>query len=503
MSRLVRDIDVSRLNALLDSRVLAAVLAGVVAIAFTPARPWLDDAYIVMHSADVLRAGVDPVYQVPALTGITSPAYLLLVYLLERIGCSGLLAVRIATIAGVWTFLIGVWTLAASAGASGLKRIPVLAAAALAGWMATNITNGLETGWATALVVWAIVFTRENRTIAASAVAGVLPWLRPDLTLVAGTYVLVALVRVNGRRWLPVAVALAVALPFLLWMRIDTGWWWPQTIAAKRQFFAEGCLPLESRIGAARGYLTAWADAALPLAIGLAVMPFDWLGRIALPAVIASLATYTWQLPGALFHNDHRYIIPILAPWAVLGVAGLVHRLPRAGTVAIALALVLGNAPIAPPFAERRAIGDDLIETGRWVADHVPADATLLVHDAGAIAVYGRHRAVDLVGLKTPSSIEAHAQTWASCGRRRGDAIDAVARLARPDYLVVLNGWDGIFRITRALAAHGWRLTPVWVQSTRPSSFAFYALAGPAPAADRRVTSPSQTNSASVEIAAP
>src|SRR6185437_14310541 len=80
---------------------------------------------------------------------------------------------------------------------------------------------------------------------------------------------------------------------------------------------------------------------------------------------------------------------------------------------------------IQPP---RQDAARELVNTAMWVDTNVPADAVVLVHDAGAISTFAHRRAVDLVGLKTPSSIEAHRRLTApSCGRDRPAAIADIA----------------------------------------------------------------------------
>jgi hypothetical protein len=59
----------------------------------------------------------------------------------------------------------------------------------------------------------------------------------------------------------------------------------------------------------------------------------------------------------------------------------------------------------------------------------VPDDAVILVHDASVVSELTRKRYADIVGLKTPANIDAHARwTWPTCGATRGNAIaDIVA----------------------------------------------------------------------------
>src|SRR5262249_5069755 len=49
-----------------------------------------------------------------------------------------------------------------------------------------------------------------------------------------------------------------------------------------------------------------------------------------------------------------------------------------------------------------RAIQQMDVTLGRWVARHVPDDASVAVNDIGAIAYFGKHRVVDAIGLATP-----------------------------------------------------------------------------------------------------
>jgi hypothetical protein len=82
-----------------------------------------------------------------------------------------------------------------------------------------------------------------------------------------------------------------------------------------------------------------------------------------------------------------------------------------------------------------------------------------------------------MVGLKTPRVVQIHEDvTLPSAGARRPEAINLVALQERPDYLIVLDGWDGVFRITDSLRGHGWAVDPL-----RPGAYAVYALAPPAP----------------------
>jgi len=87
------------------------------------------------------------------------------------------------------------------------------------------------------------------------------------------------------------------------------------------------------------------------------------------------------------------------------------------------------------------------------VDQNVPADARIATHDAGVLSLTGRPL-IDLVGLKTPSTIAAHTRwTWSTCGADRWQAFRAVLTSHPADYLVVTNRWNRQFHITEAANA--------------------------------------------------
>ncbi len=290
------------------------VAATVTAWAITPLAPPLDDAYIVVHSGDVLRRGVDAAYGVPALTGITSPAFLAVVVAAHLMATAGLAALRWAIVVGVIAYFLGVWRLAGVAGAAGARRWLVVAAGLAAGTIGINLVNGLETGYACAALVWCFTGVLERRPLLAAAAAGIVPALRPDLTPVAAALAVAAAWQEGRSGWRVAALASAVALPFYVWIRVDTGAWWPATMDAKRLFFAEGCLSAEVKARTALRHLLDWAAVTAPIAAGALVAMRERLGLIAAAAAAVVIGVYAWSLPGALAHNEMRYLVPLLTP---------------------------------------------------------------------------------------------------------------------------------------------------------------------------------------------
>lgn len=460
----------------LDSPWIALAGAVILAALITPAAPPLDDAYIVAHSSASLDAGWDRAYGVPPLTGITSPAFLLIVWIAGR-GTTALAGLRLAIAGGVAAYAMAVWTLAGTVGVRGARRGLVLVAAIAPAPIAINLVNGLETGWACALLAWTLVGVAGGRPLLAGIAAGLLPALRPDLLPIVVVCIAVASVRAGRRRWLP-ALAAAIALaPFVIWIRADTGSWQPATIEAKRWFFAEGCQDIGTKAWTAARHLLTWAALAAPIAGGLIGAAAKPLGRYLLGGAAMVLGVYAASLPGALAHNEFRYLAPLLGPIGVYGLATLLTSASRAAGWLAGVLIVLGSLS-TPSYVRGRQ--DDAIELQRitaWSSTNLPPGARVLVHDAGAISFVEGITPIDLVGLKTPASIAAHRRwTWPSCGVERGRAVDAIARAARPDYFVVLNRWNDIFHFTADLERAGWRLTLVRPQDDLERSYAVYAL---------------------------
>ena len=86
-----------------------------------------------------------------------------------------------------------------------------------------------------------------------------------------------------------------------------------------------------------------------------------------------------------------------------------------------------------------------------------------MVHDAGAISEFASHPAVDMVGLKSPSSIPINERwTRGSCGRDRAEGVATIARMSRADYLIVTPEWNNLFRLSTGLRERGFDIVLLW-----------------------------------------
>jgi hypothetical protein len=454
----------TRSGRLLRIGAVATLIVGAYLIA--PTLFVLDDAYIALHSARTILAGHDRIYGAAPLIGATSPPYVALLSVLTWLH---LPALRVASALGLALFAWSMFALARARGVS-LYRSALLPVLVLStGYTLANAVNGLETGLAMAVAIWLLVFAVRDSIVGVSLLAGLLPLLRPDLAPCAGFVWLFVLGRHRrARDWtIAVAFSLVVVLPFLLWVRVDTGAWLPQTMSAKAAWFAEACRPWSVKLNMTRQALAdvLGGEQLAPISLAALALVFTPLGRVGLLASLVTLAAYAAILPGGLFHNTYRYTYAIAVPWIVYGLAEAAATSAAPRVIDGLLALVTAFAVWAMPPVVRalHPSTTDLVETPAWVEAHTPADAVILVHDAGAISEFAMHPAVDMVGLKTPSSMAAHNRwTAPSCGIERSKAVSAIARSSHASYMIVTPAWDSIFHLRDGLTREGMPTTLIW-----------------------------------------
>jgi hypothetical protein len=76
-------------------------------------------------------------------------------------------------------------------------------------------------------------------------------------------------------------------------------------------------------------------------------------------------------------------------------------------------------------------------KVGRWLAEHIPPDATIAVEGAGAIAYYSGLRSIDMLGLNDRHISRVHVPEMGSgrAGHEKTDYAYVFAR--RPDVIPV------------------------------------------------------------------
>lgn len=165
-----------------------------------------------------------------------------------------------------------------------------------------------------------------------------------------------------------------------------------------------------------------------------------------LVAVMLSVST----LNTALAH-DLRYeqpFLPILLLFAVSGAYGITRVVPhraRRLTLHGGLAVLLVFSLLAlPTWAVRygrdtATIRDTDVSVAGWIKGNVPIGATVAVKDVGAVAYFGEHHIVDLIGLGTNGLAEASNNGIGSLY----EALRHLPAAQRPEYFATYDSGPG------------------------------------------------------------
>ena len=365
----------------------------------------------------------------------------------------------------------------------------------VAGEAPHQLVNGLETGLMLAALTWTLALLSQPGPpgLGVPMLCGVLPFIRPDLLPLA----LLLLGVQAARHWTEsrdradflrragrdLAVAALCALPWALWSWVEDGSVFPQTLNAKRLFFAQAGWPaaIKARL-VLKGLYRFAADLGV-MTIFAGFLATTWTGRAGSIYGALLLAAYFMQLPGTLITYEGRYLFPFL-PFLLLGAVYALRQTKPLLRIAAALvfALSLGQSFLnAPDFWTRNRLNcayttHDLAGVAGWCNRNLPANSTLLIHDAGYISYGTRFTLVDMVGLKTPGSIPHHKKwTYPTGGRDRFQAISEIGQQGHTNYLLVLDRWDRSYFVTAGLRAAGWKLRLV----NADYAFRVYALTPP------------------------
>ncbi len=482
------------------------------ALRFTPVFP-LDDAYITLHNAQVLRSGHDPNYLgIPALVGATSGVHLVLTACALPFFSRSEWALDAVAWIGVLVFATGLLRLAFAFRASLIQSLLLTTVGLCAGKTIFHLFNGLETGLAMGALCWALalgagegsrIASSQNGSEAAhgdtgsakieqiprSAICdsfvratafpmllGILPFIRPEFILIS---LMIFCLRSMSRwkkketaqTWATafgkeVAFVAIGALPWLTLSFVNTGSLFPQTIAAKRAFFAE-TRSLHFVFVQYAPFLFRILQVQLGIGIfGALLLPFHKIGRVSLAFIALFLLAYLTQMPGALLWNEQRYLY-LLTPFALLGCAAMFQQKKEfARSIGnILLLAAFFQTVIAVPNNWSQYAGyceknkTQLLGLRDWCLQHLPAGSKIAVHDAGAISWETPFVLTDLVGLKSPKSVEFHKQyTFPSRGKARSKAINSILLESHADYLILIEGWDKLYHFSEDLTAEGWRL---------------------------------------------
>ncbi|MEY4514840.1 MAG: hypothetical protein RLZZ450_6962 [Pseudomonadota bacterium] len=433
----------------------------------------VDDAYISLHNAEVLFAGDDTHFVgTPALVGSTSALHVVLSAVFQLF-FEPLWAQWIVMILGGVAFALAVLRLAFVLGASAPEALLMVAASLVVGQIPHQLANGLETSWALAGLTLAIAASRDGSgpRWQLPVVCALLPYLRPELVVVSGLLMLqrtVTDLRTDRAEALRTVKIFAAALaPWVLLYLLTVGSLYPNTIQAKKFFFAEGCFDPAFKADSVRNAFVAFGKELGFIGYAAVLLVLTLTGWVGI--VFAGVFAYAYftNFPGALFHYEQRYMY-VLVPWVLYAVGTLIgkrHVATRAAAALLFVVAIVQNGPEVAPRWQFHSLCNaftrvELDGVATWLANNA-AKRKILLHDAGYVGYFVDAPMADMVGLKTPASIPPHRElTWSQCGAGRQQAIHDIALHEQPTFVVVLAGWDGIYRIIDGLRARGWTLEP-------------------------------------------
>jgi hypothetical protein len=407
------------------------------------------------------------------MMGVTSPPYVLLLIALLQLGLDPLVALRAAGALALVAIVLSLWYLGKASRLGPWPTVLLIIAVMTAGSTIQQSTNGLETGWATAAAIALIAAVMHGSTIPVGLLAGVVPWLRPDLLPMVTVLFLLAMWKQPNRLGITsAAIAATVFLPWAIWLKVDTGSWFPQTMAAKLAFFAQQCAPWTEKVSYGGWAVLQWFSAALPLSLLLLWRPGSVLGGALLMASLTTLSVYVAIFPGGLWHNAHRYVFPIAVPWLALVVSRWLSN--PTPIIRVIIAALMTSSLLLWPWKPWRWPADRE-NVAEFVRTNIPPASVLMVQDAGVFSIRTSNRLVDFVGLKTPVSMAAHMEfTAPSCGVDRGRALASIARTTRAEYVIVTKDWDNVFHLIVGMEQQGLVLDEVRPPTPDPYGYRVY-----------------------------
>ncbi len=303
--------------------------------------------------------------------------------------------------------------------------------------------SGMEVAFAAALLVATLLLLardpnegRPSWLLAATLAATSLS--RPEATLLVGGIVFVRIVqRLRSQQWRAAAWWLLPLAPVMLWLvanKLIAGNFFPNTGVAKSHFYLPGfdwvywreaLETLTQRMmrglfwdGTASPLIWPKLVAALFVVGAVRVGYWAWREKQLLVGALVILAPFAMMLAvvassGLWSFQNYRYVAPafplLLIPVGIaLSPAGTSVALRRAWHAG-ALVLVLLFARTARPklIADMKLFAQGAMDTntqvvaiGKYLHDKLP-DASVMFHDAGAIAYYGDGKVYDMLGLVT------------------------------------------------------------------------------------------------------
>ncbi|MBX3160130.1 MAG: hypothetical protein KF773_29455 [Deltaproteobacteria bacterium] len=447
----------------------------------------LDDSYIYLTYAKQFGRG-EPFTYYPGggySAGSTSVLWPMLLAPFWTLGARGhaLVWVSYAMCTAFYALTcLGVWRIVRRISGDTAGVLAALALVAIAPFAWTSL-SGMEVAFASALLVGMILLLLDQSPAGPpskrlGAILAAASLSRPEATLLVIGIVAIAVVarlrRADRRAAAWWCAPLAAPVLWLIANRVLAGNFFPNTGVAKSHFyqpgfdwsgwldavwmqtgkmfkglFWDGASPLVWP----RAFAVAWLAGAVRLALWarrerrylagavIVLAPFVLIG-----AVIASSGLWDFQ--------NYRYIAPAFPLLAIgLGAALAVPELRdggsqyawRAATVVAVLVFAYRGGPNLATNAKVFAQGamdtnTQVVALGRYIHDKLP-NASVMFHDAGAIAYYGDGRVYDMLGLVTnfQAGVANHGPG------SRFEFLEGLPPEQRPTHFAYYPSWLGTF----------------------------------------------------------
>ncbi len=454
--------------------IMAAAVAAALGIAFAqaataPGSPNrvlpLDDPYIYLVYARNTAAGHFLAYNPgdSASSGATSPLWALLLAVGFVFGVRGQGGVP-------WSLVLAAMCMAAflctfalvfrRAGGGLWGGLALAVGCTLYGRFAWGAYSGMEIPLTALGVAGLALALQTDDGLAAPLVGALLTVVRPDVGAAAVPAVLVWAAESRRTRNLWALLPAVAAAAYSLAWRLGTGEPAPNSAIVKTAFFTpghhwaamlQGLIPgLVAEVGflgSVRAVPSLWGGVVLILAItGLTTRA----GRALFTSVAAGLVLealfFGQSVPFAQFG---RYDLPYLVAAELTAAISLATALRgrRWPGWPLGLAAVVVTALTLPPWLatyarDSREIRGQQIAAATYIADHLPANAVIMLNDAGAMNYFGGRYTLDIEGLGTNGfALPMRSGTGSDYEALMDDLAAHPALRSRPLYFVVYRRW--------------------------------------------------------------
>jgi len=273
-------------------------------------------------------------------------------------------------------------------------------------------------------IVLSALIEKSRRYLTLGLLAGLSVWIRPDGLTLLGPIFFTALLMENswssrGKVILKTVIGFgALFLPYLLFNLALSGNPMPSTFYAKQAEYEAYWLSKTLTERVTDYLLPIIASPFLALVPGVLMwakknfQARNWGSIAGVVWFFGYLAIYFMHMPA---YQHGRYLIPalpILYFWGMLGMLGFVTSASAHKRIVFLWQSLIGILCIVFSFIGARQNAHDvywiesqMIATAKWVQQNVPADASLAVHDIGALGYYVSNPIVDLAGLITPDVV--------------------------------------------------------------------------------------------------